>query len=126
MASETSKPSPKKSLSGKVAKVLSTSRVVINKGARDGVTSNDKFVIFEFGDEVQDPDTQENLGRLQVVKGRAEVIGLQDRIAVLEGVAYEYPQGLNIYSSAFSGQYPRRTVVPLEGVKIGDSALRYD
>lgn len=63
--------------------------VTINKGEADGVAVGDKFLIFDLGPELQDPDTEEPLGRLEIVRGRAKVIHLQSRICTLRTIETE-------------------------------------
>lgn len=68
----------------KVAWIIDDYRVVINKGAIDGVEVGQRYLILNTGDEVFDPDTEESLGRIEVVKGKGEVIHVQERIATLQ------------------------------------------
>jgi len=71
---------------GKVVHVLSPLRIVINLGAENGVNDGDQFIIFSYGPELFDPDTGENLGKLEVFVGRGEVIHAQERMATIEPV----------------------------------------
>ena len=71
------------SLIAKVAKVGSPTSVVVNKGARDGVALGDRFLLYQPGEEVFDPDTGASLGSLEIVKGRAEVEHVQERMSIL-------------------------------------------
>lgn len=63
--------------------------VTINKGKADEVEVGDKFLIFDLGPELKDPDTDESLGRLEIVRGRAKVIHLQERISTLRTIETE-------------------------------------
>jgi hypothetical protein len=68
-----------------VASVLSTDRVVINKGADDGIRVGQRFLIYEVTDEeIVDPVTEESLGLLEEPKGTGRIVSVQKRIAVLE------------------------------------------
>jgi hypothetical protein len=60
--------------------------VVISRGARDGLRLGQRFVVFTYGPEVEDPDTGENLGRIELVRGRGEIIHLQDNMATVRSV----------------------------------------
>jgi cell shape-determining protein MreC len=75
-----------------VATIIDEHRVVINKGKQDGVKKGQEYVIFGLGPEVQDPKTQENLGRVEVLKGRGEVIHVQDNISTVESNEYDFNQ----------------------------------
>ena len=68
----------------KIASVIDEYRVVINAGKKDGVEIGHRFLIYKIGDEILDPDRKESLGRIEVVKGKGEVIHVQDRMATLQ------------------------------------------
>ena len=77
----------------KVATVIDMSTFVINRGAKDGVEINQNYLIFYLGDEILDPGTGDNLGRLEVVRGRARVTHVQERIATLESAEVKVVPG---------------------------------
>lgn len=60
--------------------------IVINRGARDGVRLGSRFLVFGYGPEVTDPASGESLGRLEVVRGRGEIVHVQDQMATLRSV----------------------------------------
>lgn len=60
-------------IEGKVAQVKDTLRVVINKGYEHGVEEGMRFVIYQIGDEILDPDTKESLGFFEHVKAKIKV-----------------------------------------------------
>jgi hypothetical protein len=68
----------------KVAKVVSNDEVVINKGANDGVKPGQSFIIYAIGEEIVDPDTEEVLEALEIVRGTGKVTHVQDKIAYLK------------------------------------------
>ena len=68
---------------GKVARVLNSREVAINKGADHGVKIGMTFKILSTkGSEIKDPDTGEPLGSVDLVKTSVKVTILQERIAV--------------------------------------------
>jgi len=68
---------------GKVAKVLGSSEIVLNRGSNDGVRTGMVFEVFSpEGEEVWDPDTGETLGTVEDVKAQAEVTEVKDRLSV--------------------------------------------
>lgn len=69
-----------------VAKVIDEFQVVINKGRDDGLKQGDKYLVYGLGEEIVDPVTNESLGQLELVRGRAKVVHLQSRIATLESI----------------------------------------
>jgi len=74
-----------------VAKVIDDFSVVINKGSADGVEKGQRFLVYEIGEEVADPDTGESLGRLELVRGTGAVTHVQERIATVESDRFEKP-----------------------------------
>jgi hypothetical protein len=66
----------------KIAKILSPTKVVLSAGAEHGVLEGMIFVIYELGDAVQDPETREPLGQLELHKARIKVSQVQERLSV--------------------------------------------
>lgn len=72
---------------GKVLKVIDDYKVVINKGKRDGVCINQRFLIYYLSKEdMIDEDTGENLGKIEYVIGKGRVVHIQDTMATLESI----------------------------------------
>jgi len=57
--------------------------VVINWGSDHGVKVGDRFLVFGYGPRIIDPESGEDLGVLEVVRGRGIVTHVQDRIATV-------------------------------------------
>ncbi len=75
-----------------VAKVVDRYTVILNKGARDGIRTGQRFLIYAFGDEdIIDPETKENLGRVEIVKGTGKVTHVQDKLATVASDMEEFP-----------------------------------
>lgn len=73
----------------KVAKVIDDFSFIINRGSVHDVEIGNKYLIFYFGENIVDPDTREDLGALEIVRGRAQVVHVQERIATLESIEKE-------------------------------------
>ena len=68
---------------GKVAKILGSNEIVLNRGRNDGVRTGMVFEVFSpDGEEVWDPDTGETLGTVEDIKAQAEVTEVKDRLCV--------------------------------------------
>lgn len=68
---------------GKIARVLSSREVAINKGWRDGVEVGMIFKILSTkGSLITDPDTGEDLGSVDLVKTSVKVSIVHGRVAV--------------------------------------------
>nr|VFJ47804.1 MAG: hypothetical protein BECKFM1743A_GA0114220_1005114 [Candidatus Kentron sp. FM]VFJ48835.1 MAG: hypothetical protein BECKFM1743C_GA0114222_100642 [Candidatus Kentron sp. FM]VFK15419.1 MAG: hypothetical protein BECKFM1743B_GA0114221_103694 [Candidatus Kentron sp. FM] len=68
----------------KVAQVVDDFRVIIDAGRNEGVDIGQHFLLYDIGDEVIVPQTRENLGRLELVKGTGRITQVQDKMATLE------------------------------------------
>lgn len=68
---------------GKVASLISSRELTINRGSRHGVEIGMKFAVLDpaIGD-VRDPDTGEVLGTLKREKVRVEVVSVEDKFCV--------------------------------------------
>ncbi len=73
----------KEFLRGKVALILDEQRLVINIGMERGVSVGDRFVIFEDGQEIDDPNSQQSLGRLELVKAQVEAVHVQEKMSLV-------------------------------------------
>ena len=71
-------------IKGKVARIIDESTVIITVGQQHGVTSGMRFVIYEEGEEVLDPDTDQPLGAWEVVKGEVAAKHVQERITIAQ------------------------------------------
>lgn len=73
----------------RVAEVIDKRTVVLNVGENYGVSKGDKFVVFEMGEEVEDPETGDSLGKLEIVKGKGKVIHVQPKMCHIQTYDYE-------------------------------------
>lgn len=72
-----------KIIKAKIIKVIDEYKVVINKGSNDGVTKNDRYLIYKPGDELFDPDTKESLGVLEIVCGEGKPEHIQEKMTTI-------------------------------------------
>ena len=119
---------------GKVVKVLSECKLVINRGSDDGVRESDRFLVYALGDELFDPDTKESLGRLEVVRGEGKPTHIQSRMTTLEpsrtqerGTKTVRRSGPVTWGSLMGGETeevytPEREPVPFDDPRAGDFA----
>ena len=96
---------------GKVARVLNSREVAINKGMYDGVRVGMIFKILSTkGSEITDPDTGEALGSVELEKASVRVTEVKERIAV---AATYRSQKVNVGG----GGVPRMTLALFEPPK---------
>jgi len=120
-----------------VVKVISKTRLVLNVGSKEGILDNSKFLIFSVDEqEITDPITGENLGKLELVKGTGHVIHLQEKICTIETFAKEKSHriirrtnplwgsvlGYNIGAETETEEIPSKELEKFEDVNVGDYA----
>lgn len=94
-------------------------RFVITAGARSKVKIGDKYVIYSLGNEVTDPVNGNSLGRLEIVRGKAEVIHVQDSISILRTVETKLVR----HQFIIAGMPDTETIeLPLRVLQVGDLA----
>lgn len=105
----------------KVAKVLEQGNLVISKGAKDGVKTDQTFILYQPGEEIFDPDTGASLGLLELVKGRAKVAHVQEGMSILklEQKTPERTKTLSEVMATISGMDEDEVV---RSVEVGDWA----
>ena len=110
-------------LTGKVIKVIDDYTLVINKGAQDGVTMGDRFLIYHLGEEMIDPDTKESLGVLEIICGEGKPEHIQERFTTLTTSKQSIKKSKTVIKhgglSAFYGTTeetydPEITIIPFE------------
>ena len=70
-------------IEGKVAKILNSRELVINKGSKDRIKIGMKFDIMDpKGVDIIDPDTKKVIGSVLRPKVRVEIISVQDQLSV--------------------------------------------
>lgn len=74
----------------KVVTVISNTRIAINKGSEHKIRLNQRVLLYCLSDEeIEDPDTGELLGYLEIYKGTGKVISIQDKMSIIESDRYE-------------------------------------
>jgi len=116
--------------------------VVINWGASQGVKLGDRFLVFGEGPRISDPGTGRDLGQLELVRGRGEVVHVQDRMATIRtierrrtrpakrivreggGLMARYIGGImpSAPDRIVEEEIPPETDLPFDAVRVGDLA----
>ena len=122
----------------KVAKVIDSKTIVINRGFEDNVKKGDSFLVYAIGEEIIDPETGESLGKLEIVRGRAIAEHVQEKMSTLKSsktvlpdkkVIYRKP-ARNLWTVALGNSgietkeevYGESEILPFDGAKVGDLA----
>ena len=66
----------------KVARIIDSTQIVLAAGENDGVTKGMEFVIYDLSDQIFDPETKEDLGRIELVKGKVIAEHVQEKITI--------------------------------------------
>lgn len=96
-------------LQGRIVKILDEQRLVANIGLQDGVSPGDRFVVFETGEEIVDPESGESLGELELVKAQVEAAHVQERMVILaapSGSEQERPIAKTVLSAIMAQTSP--------------------
>lgn len=90
-------------LTGRVVKVIDEYKLVINKGSHDGVTENNRFLIYRLGEELFDPETKQSLGTLELVCGEGSPEHIQAHLTTLVTSKRETRQSKKVIKHGGSG-----------------------
>ena len=115
---------------GKVARVLNSRDIALNKGEQDGVKMGMIFrVLSPKGTSVKDPDTGVILGSVDLEKVRVKITAVQDRVSVAStyrthkinvgGTGYDL-FGLSMGSTLFT---PPKWETRIETLKSSESSM---
>jgi len=127
----------------KVVSIQDKFTVVIDAGERRGVKLGERFLLVGLGETITDPETNEELERLEIVRGRVQVTHVQEKIATLRSYENERAsdvkeikkvssRGVGLAAALYG---PQDTVTELikpgeerlkelSGAQVGDYAMR--
>jgi hypothetical protein len=75
-------------MTNKIVKIVDEYTIVVSYGYNQGAMTGEILEIFEKGEEIFDPETNESLGTLDFIKGRVRIKNVYDDISLCE--SYEY------------------------------------
>ena len=70
-------------LKGKIIKILDDKRVIVNLGYNEGVKKDMKFIIYDEGEEIIDPESYISLGKREIVKHKIKAIHIQEKFSIM-------------------------------------------
>ncbi|HEY3788661.1 MAG TPA: hypothetical protein VGL71_07390 [Urbifossiella sp.] len=65
-----------------IARILSPTQVVLAAGAEEGIKPGMEFVIYDLSDRIVDPESKEDLGQIELVKGRVIADHVQEKMTI--------------------------------------------
>lgn len=118
----------------KVIEILNSKELLINYGSNNGAIDGQRIKIIKKGEDVIDPETEENLGTLDIIKGDLKIYRAYPKFSICRDITYketsildplsarmktQTPQyhDLNIEDKDISGRWPIST----PPIKVGDS-----
>jgi hypothetical protein len=116
----------------KIARIISPTQVVLAAGSAQGVREGMHFLIFELSEPINDPETGESLGQLELVKGRVKVAHVQEKMSYATTLNREISRSVFPSIQPFLPREWKETVydqLPVEGavalqtdlkVRVGD------
>jgi len=117
-----------------VVKIIDEFTIAINRGSMDGVVLNQKFLVYFLSDEeIIDPETREVLGCLEIIRGKGEVIHVQERLSTIKSIKTTSPIRRSIKRKpsslwAYVEHIEQEEIdesgelLPFEGANVGDKA----
>jgi len=110
----------------RVAHIISAIKVVLNRGEKDGLKKDQRFLIFCLGGEILDPKTKQSLGRLELIRGTGKVTHLQERMATIESDMREPGNTVKRQNPLFYGTFTEERLSPdtirFDDPEVGDFA----
>ena len=100
-------------IEGKVAAIINSRELAINRGEKHGVFVGMRFAVFDTSAGViSDPDTGDELGLVEAIKVRVEVVEVQELFSVAQ--TYESVGGTTLGSLLGKGMYDAPKPVTLK------------
>lgn len=112
----------------KVIKIIDEYNLVINIGFEDGVKLGDKFQIYQQGEKVLDPETNEYLGTLDIVKATIVANDISPKLTVCTNAATtsqfrkDFFESRNAISHGFQYISPIQRPLMIDPLQVTDSA----
>lgn len=124
----------------KIVKIISTKQIVVNAGSKDGIKEGQQLeIIDKIGDEpVVDPESGENLGYLNISKGKVIVSRVFPKMSIAEAPSETYSvfdqltgtfkmpsttiqSDLNVDPKEITGGLPSPSKDP---IRVGDTVIK--
>lgn len=69
---------------GIVVKIIDPYTIAINRGSEHGIRIGMRYLVYNEGEELFDPETRESLGRLELICGVGEITHVQPKLSTLQ------------------------------------------
>lgn len=98
-------------LKGKILTILDKNRLIVDIGFNQDIKKDMRFFVYELGDEIRDPLTNELIDRLEIIKHRLKVIHIQEKFSIMRSNEYLAPTTLSILAAS-RNESPIRKLKP--------------
>ena len=107
---------------GRVTAILSKYKIATNLGSQDEIQVGDRLEIYEQGPSLADPQTGEDLGALEVVKGEVRVESVQENqcVAATEETTETVSSIALLYGLSPTTTVKRLKPLPVDETEIDD------
>lgn len=117
----------------RVVEILTNTKLILNCGKDVGIRNGNKFLIYGLSKILIDPETGENLGQAEIIRGEGQVVHIQDKLCTIESCLYDSgssrvikkSQPISIFSGGTTTEEEvigERRLKIFEDVQIGDYA----
>ncbi len=125
---ETKKEKNKKFL---VSLVVDENTLVVNIGRDDGIRDGQRFLFYELGQELKDPETGDSLGQLELVIGTGKATHIQDKMTTVRSDMTTTPSrtvrrnrggrftAIDIFGKEEVEEFLPGDPIPFENAKVG-------
>jgi len=90
-------------IQAKVAEILSDTTIILNVGGVAGVREGTRFLIYQNGKQIFDPETSELLGAVEIVKATVEVNHVQEKLCVATTLTKIITRKKDVPNPGFAG-----------------------
>lgn len=107
-----------------VVRILSDKKIVISAGKKQNATVGAKYDIYEVGEEIIDPKTNNSLGTLDYIKATVEVVTVYDAFSIAEYITRSTKTVTQGIMSAFSESNKTVTEKTIHVLPVDEGAIK--
>lgn len=118
----------------RVLEIITGTKIVLNCGKNKNIKLSDKFEVYGLTKSLIDPDTKEDLGPAEIIRGKGIVTHIQDKLCTIESyirddeakrVIKKTKPLVNVWTPLTSTEEEiigEKKIKPFESIQVGDFA----
>lgn len=124
-----------KNSEAKVISIIDDYTLVLNKGKKDNMELGDTYYVYYLGkDDIIDEDTKQNLGKIEYIVGKGQIVHVQENMSQLKSITKEISKKKKIIRTTSKISYldkeeeitePEENLIPFKSPEIGYYAKKY-